>query len=51
LGTDPEYVDYIQQHQQKAIDELVGLGVIKATDRETFLLQAEDFVPWEGPIS
>ncbi len=46
-GTDPEYVEYIQQHHQQAITELVSAEVINSTQGEALLLRGEDFVPWD----
>jgi hypothetical protein len=46
-GTDPEYVNYIQQHQRQAINELIDAGSIKPPEGEMLLLDAGDFVPWE----
>src|SRR6266702_5853426 len=50
LGTDPEYVEYVQQHQWQALEELVRAGAIEVVDSETLLLRAEDFIPWERQI-
>jgi hypothetical protein len=47
IGTDPEYIDYIQQHQRQAINELANAGVIGPLESEALLLDAGDFVPWE----
>ena len=51
VGTDPEYVEYVQQHQRKALDELERAGVVEAADREAILFRAEDFIPWERAVS
>lgn len=47
VGTDPDYVEYVQQHQRQAIEELVATGAIQASNSSLLLLTAEDFVPWE----
>jgi len=47
VSTDPDYVEYVQQNQRQAIEELVATGTIQASNSSLLLLTAEDFVPWE----
>lgn len=45
---DPEYVAYIAAHQEKALIELVHLGVLEQEKKQDLLLDMGDYVPWEN---
>ena len=45
---DNEYVEYIQQHQRTALDELISHKILSAKEADKLSLVIEDFVPWEG---
>lgn len=47
LGSDPDYVMYVQEQQRPALNELVAAGVLTSSDADKLLLSSEDFVPWE----
>lgn len=49
LGHDPDYVEYIQQRQRPAMEELVHLGALREADVETLILCEDDILAWAGP--
>lgn len=49
IGDDDEYVEYIQQHQLRALNELANVSAIQRGDIPGLLLTTEDFCLWEGP--